>query len=465
MSVLFFLLFLPILFFLLLKNKEKSLKGFNLPPSPPKLPIIGNLHQLGHLPHQSLQKLSQKHGPVMLLQLGSRPTLVVSSAEAAKDLLKTHDLDCCNRPPSPAVKKLSYNYPNISFAPNGHYWKEMRAIFISELVSIRVKSFAYAREAQIDKLISTVSQDPAMPVSLDQNMFSLAVGIIGTVAFGNMYGTNLFKSEEIQTVITDVMNMVSDLSVEDLFPSVVGRFVDALIGVIARREKSFQKLDQFFELVLEKHLDPARPKPEMEHVYKFMTAYICLGTNLHLFFLIISGRISWRDQQYCLWAILWAMSELIKNPRVMKKVQSEIRSCIGKKSKLDDDDVAKLKYLKMVVKETFRLHSAFPLLGCYFLMRQVANVKLVDTMSSLVQEFLLMHLPLAEIQILGETQMNFVRRDSKTVILTANNRVLTCCNLEHGDEGALQAMPWEPKMSSLLSPTFSPALIGSYLGK
>lgn len=270
MSVLFFL-FLPILYFLLLKNKKKSsLKGYNLPPNPPILPIIGNLHQLGHLPHQSLQKLSHKHGPVMLLQLGSRPTLVVSSAEAAKDLLKTHDLDCCNRPPSPAVKKLSYNYSNISFAPYGDYWKEMRAIFISELVSMRVKSFAYAREAQIDKLISTLSQDPATPVSLDQNIFSLAVGIIGTVAFGNMYGKNLFKSEEIQTVITDVMNMVSDLSVDDLFPSAVGRFIDALIGVTARREKNFQKLDKFFELVLEKHLDPVRPEPEQEDFVDFL---------------------------------------------------------------------------------------------------------------------------------------------------------------------------------------------------
>ncbi|GLT33737.1 hypothetical protein SLA2020_083010 [Shorea laevis] len=145
MSVLFFLLFLPILFFVLLKNKKKSFKGFNLPPSPPKLPIIGNLHQLGHLPHQSLQKLYQKHGPVMLLQLGSRPTLAVSSAEAAKDLLKTHDLDCCNRMPSPAVKKLSYNCSNISFAPYGDYWKEMRAIFISELCEHESKIFCICK--------------------------------------------------------------------------------------------------------------------------------------------------------------------------------------------------------------------------------------------------------------------------------------------------------------------------------
>ncbi|KAM0834009.1 hypothetical protein ACQ4PT_063897 [Festuca glaucescens] len=47
------------------------------PPSPPALPVIGNLHQLGsgHL-HRRLHALAQSYGPLFLLRLGSAPTLV-----------------------------------------------------------------------------------------------------------------------------------------------------------------------------------------------------------------------------------------------------------------------------------------------------------------------------------------------------------------------------------------------------
>ena len=61
-------------------------------------------------------------------------------------------------------------------------------------------------------------------------------------------------------------------------------------------------------------------------------------------------------------AIVWAMTELVKNPRVMKKVQTEIRSSVGRKPNVDESELEKLEYLKMVVKETPRLHTPIGLL-------------------------------------------------------------------------------------------------------
>jgi len=60
---------------------------------------------------------------------------------------------------------------------------------------------------------------------------------------------------------------------------------------------------------------------------------------------------------------LWGMTELIRNPRVMKKVQDEIRTTLGdKKERIKEEDLNQLHYFKLVVKETLRLHPTTPLL-------------------------------------------------------------------------------------------------------
>lgn len=61
-------------------------------------------------------------------------------------------------------------------------------------------------------------------------------------------------------------------------------------------------------------------------------------------------------------AIEWTLSELIKHPRVMKKVQKELENVVGRERVVDESDLEKLEYLGMVVKETMRLHPVAPLL-------------------------------------------------------------------------------------------------------
>ncbi|GAU25685.1 hypothetical protein TSUD_266120 [Trifolium subterraneum] len=59
---------------------------------------------------------------------------------------------------------------------------------------------------------------------------------------------------------------------------------------------------------------------------------------------------------------VWAMTTLIKNPRVMRKVQEEIWNTGVKKGFLGEDDIQNFPYLKAVIKETLRLYLPAPLL-------------------------------------------------------------------------------------------------------
>lgn len=139
---------LPVIVSLVLLARKGRLK---MPPGPEQVPLLGNLHQLaGPQPHRALRDLARVHGPVMRLRLGKASAVVLTSAEAAWEALRGHDLDCCTRPVSAGTRRVTYGMKNVAFAPYGAYWREVRKLLMVELLSARrVKAAWYARHEQV----------------------------------------------------------------------------------------------------------------------------------------------------------------------------------------------------------------------------------------------------------------------------------------------------------------------------
>ena len=60
--------------------------------------------------------------------------------------------------------------------------------------------------------------------------------------------------------------------------------------------------------------------------------------------------------------IEWAISEMIRNPQIMKRAQDEVRNHFDNKGNVDESRLHELKYLHAIIKETLRLQPSVPLL-------------------------------------------------------------------------------------------------------
>nr|QWK52396.1 cytochrome P450 71B2-5 [Isatis tinctoria] len=350
-------------------KKPKNSK-LNLPPSPSSLPIIGNLHHLSGLLHRCFHKLSIKYGPVVHLRLGFVPVVVISSSEAAEAVLKTHDLACCSRPKTVGLGKLSYGFKDISFSPYGAYWREMRKIAVIELFSLKkVQSFGYIREEEVEFVVKQVSESALKqsPVDLSKTFFSLTASIICRVAFGQNFHESGFiiDQERIEELVTESTEALGTFTFSDFFPGGVGRFMDWLFQRHKKINKAFEELDAFYQHVIDDHLKPeGRKNPDIVSMMLDMIDKQGEADSFKLNMdnvkaILMDVFLAGIDTSAV--TMIWAMTELVRNPRVMKKAQENIRTTLGvKRERITEDDLGKVDYLKLIIKETFRLHPALP---------------------------------------------------------------------------------------------------------
>ncbi|XP_050208580.1 cytochrome P450 83B1-like [Mercurialis annua] len=369
MLPIFFLVLVPI-FLAFIFKKLKFTPSHHQPPGPSGLPIIGNLLQLDNTNiHKYLWQLSKQYGPLMSLRLCFKPTLVVSSAEMAKQVMKIQDLDFCSRPNLAGLRKLSYNGLDLAFAPYDDYWREIRKICVVHLFSAnRSQSFRPIREDEVFNMTINIAKlaGESKPVNLTEQMMGLTSTSICRVAFGKKLEEN--EAKRLHKLLTETQNMFTAFFFSDYFPY-VGWVVDKMSGLMSRLEKNFQEFDVFYQQLIDEHLDPKYTESMHElhgnfldvllQIWKDQSLKIQLSFD-HIKAILMNVFVAGTDTSAA--TAVWAMCFLMKYPEAMRKAQQEVRKLVGQKGFVDEDDVQQLCYLKAVVKETMRLQPTVPTL-------------------------------------------------------------------------------------------------------
>ncbi|MQL83421.1 hypothetical protein Taro_015888 [Colocasia esculenta] len=286
-SLLFFLVPLVILINWAMRHEATKLpfqrRRLSQPPGPPRLPVVGNLHQVGAMPHRSLQRLAAMYGPLMSLKMGQVPTLVVSSAAVAAEVLKTQDHLFCTRPPLSAVRSIFYGGKDVAFTPYNAYWRQMRRVCTQELfTSRRVELFRRLREEEVATLVGSIRRAGA-PVNMSDMLLCLLNNITCREVFGQRFpaAEGSCGRSRMHELVTEWTTLMGHFNVGEYFPSM--EWINVLTGLRGRFRRCFRDMDTFLDAVIDTHQrqrsNPHKEdddKDDLRHEYLISVLLRCL---------------------------------------------------------------------------------------------------------------------------------------------------------------------------------------------
>ncbi|KAL7101282.1 hypothetical protein ACP275_08G045300 [Erythranthe tilingii] len=337
-----------------------STRGKKLPPGPTPLPLIGNLHLLGDQPHKSLCRLAKTHGPLMYLRLGFINTVVISSAEMAKEVLQKHDLAFSSRSIPNAIHAHDQFKYSVVWLPVGPRWRSLRkALTANMFSSSRLDSGQNHRCRKVQELVDYCRSGEAVDVG--RAAFRTSLNLLSSTIFSKDL-TDPFSdsAKEFRDLVWNIMMEAGKPNLVDFFPILgkldpqgvrrrttvhFGELLDLIGGLINERlekGKSDQNADVIDVLL-------AVWKENPEEIDRTHIERMCLD-------LFIAGTDTSSS------TVEWAMAEALANPEIMEKAKAELEEIVGKGKVLEEADISRLPYLRCMVKETLRLHPPVPFL-------------------------------------------------------------------------------------------------------
>uniref|UniRef100_A0ACD5Z0Y0 Uncharacterized protein n=1 Tax=Avena sativa TaxID=4498 RepID=A0ACD5Z0Y0_AVESA len=347
---------------------RRSAPHARLPPGPWALPVIGHLHHLaGALPHRALRDLARRHGPLMLLRFGEVTAVVASSPDAAREIMKTHDPAFASRPVGPMSRLWFQGSEGLVFAPYGDAWRQLRKICTQELLSARrVHSFRPVRQDELRRLLRSVASPSASSSTCPMNLTEIIAAYVADSTVCAIIGSRPFKGRDAcLKLFEDLFRMMPGLSLPDLFPSSrLAMLVSREPGRIRRcRRAMLEIMDAVIHEHRERKVTVGGEDEDLVDVLLGLQTELGSEhplTTENIKFVMIDMFAA--GSETATTALQWMMAELMRNPRVRRKAQEEVRRELAGNSSVTEDGLANLHYLRMVIKETLRLHVPGPLL-------------------------------------------------------------------------------------------------------
>jgi cytochrome P450 len=242
----FFITFLII--FLYVKRQRLP-----LPPGPPPIPIIGNLHQIPKQnPWRTYQEWHKKYGPIITLRMGSNITIILGSDKVARDLLEKRSSNYSSRPHMLYIGDYIFGGFLTSLLPYGSRWRLHHRIQMT---------FINIRTSQEYRTLQNLESKQLLQDLIRSNDFSSAFRrYSASILFALIYGKRIISGNEsemhelgeIGEIIDKVNQEAGEISVIESFP-----ILKSLPGFLIPGKRSAQHCFDQQSRILGKNMEAA----------------------------------------------------------------------------------------------------------------------------------------------------------------------------------------------------------------
>lgn len=264
-----------------------------------------------------------------------------------------------------------------------------------------VRSFRHIREEEVASMVEDIAgacaAAPGSAIDVTRSLNTLAKHVIGRVTLGESSRHSTW-GDYIDEIMGDVSVAMGTLHVADCFPlppflksMMISRRVRKMVGqvdaimeqLIDDNEKNCasgegdhdgeepkETAENFIEVLLSLQKGEDADLKRLitrETIKSMIMVSLTIKLFIHFIFIFFILNCAVQDMYAAGMdsthiVIEWAMAELARNPRAMKKLQEEVRHVVGSKSSISEEDLSRMEYLRAVVKEAMRLYPPGPLL-------------------------------------------------------------------------------------------------------
>ncbi|PIA41454.1 hypothetical protein AQUCO_02200105v1 [Aquilegia coerulea] len=337
-------------------QKSKSSSSFpemKWPSGPKKLPIIGNLHQLGgDVLHVALAKLAKVHGGVMTVWIGSwRSIIVISDVDKAWEVLVNKSSDYGARDLTEITKSVTASWRTISTSDVGALWQTLRkGLQNGALGPLNIAAQTQFQEGDMKRLIQAMTDEAAKNNNIVKPLEHIkknTVRLLTRLIFGQTFDDDKFV-ESMHYDVDDVIRIGGYARLAEAF-------------YYAKYLPSHRKAVREAYLVKSRVEDLVRPllssnPPTNSYLYFLLSQNfpeeVIIFSIFELYILAVDSTSS---------TTTWALAYMVREQAVQEKLYQDTRMTLGDVDLVKIEDVSKLKYLQAVVKETMRMKPIAPL--------------------------------------------------------------------------------------------------------